>query len=77
MSAEQPPSRPDVGALLTKPEAANYLQVSLRTLARLIRDQEVDVVRIGGSVRFTTRALDDYADRNTQRARANQPRGRK
>lgn len=64
-------------ALLTKPEAARYLRVSLSTVNRLIRDEELDVVKLGGSVRITERALRDLADRRTTRAADNRPKGQR
>lgn len=62
--------------LLTKPQAAAWLNVSRATLDRLIAAHHLDVVRVGtgrGSVRITERALEDYLRRNTTRALANQP----
>lgn len=68
----------DPDALLTKDDAMAYLSVSLRTLNRLIKDRELDVVRVGprgGAVRFRRAALADYAHRHTDRATANARRG--
>lgn len=67
------PTNSDGARLLTKPEACQWLSVSLTTLNRLIRSHAIDVVRVGtgkGSVRISQRALDDYARRNTTRAGA-------
>lgn len=72
---ENAPADPD--ALLTKDDAMAYLSVSLRTLNRLIKAEEIDVVRVGprgGAVRFHRAALADYAHRHTVRAGANQGR---
>ena len=71
-----PNSENDAARLLTKPQACAYLAVSRATLDRLIASHDIDVVRVGtgrGSVRITTRALEDYTRRNTTRAAANQP----
>jgi len=62
---------PDTARLMTKPQAATWLNVSRATLDRLIAARAIDIVRVGtgrGSVRITERALEDYTRRHTQRA---------
>jgi hypothetical protein len=73
----------DDDALMTRDAAMAFLNVSERTLDRLITNREIDVVRINGrgkrpgAVRITRRALLDYLHRNTTRASANtSPRDR-
>jgi excisionase family DNA binding protein len=63
----------DLEALLTKDEAAAVLNVSRSTIDRMIRAQEIDVVRLGnrrGRVRITRRALLDHLNRREVRAAA-------
>lgn len=49
--------------LLTTREAADYLRISTRTLARLVAGKQVAVTRIGSAVRFRVEALDRFAAR--------------
>lgn len=51
----------------TKTSAASYLAVSRATLDRFVAAGELDIVRVGGQVRFTQEALDDYLTRHTIR----------
>lgn len=46
--------------LLTYAAAARFLAISERKLAELVRDRAIDVIRIGGSVRFSRRALEQF-----------------
>ena len=66
-----PLTEDDLDELLTRPQAAEYLRISVATLDRMIANREVDVTRIGsgrGRVRISRRALLDHANRNTIRA---------
>jgi excisionase family DNA binding protein len=45
--------------LLTKEQAAVYLQISSPTLDRLVKDEQIIPVRIGRNVRFKKEALDN------------------
>lgn len=51
--------------LLTIDDAAVCLSVSKSTVVRLIRDCEIDVTRIGRSVRISEDALNRYIDART------------
>ncbi len=53
--------------LLTKDEAADVLNCSTRTIARLQESREIEYVLIRGSVRFTKKALRDVINSNTIR----------
>lgn len=64
-------------AVFDREQAAAYLRIGPRSLDRAVAARDIDVVRIGRSVRFTQRACDDYLARHTERADANKPRGRK
>jgi excisionase family DNA binding protein len=46
---------------LTRDEAADYLRVSVATIARAIAQKRIAVVRIGRRVVFTFEALDAFA----------------
>jgi excisionase family DNA binding protein len=46
--------------ILTITEAAEYLKVSTRTLARLIRDKRVPAKKVGRQWRFSRVALESY-----------------
>lgn len=46
--------------LMTRHEAAQYLNISLRTLDEQIYQKEVQVVRIGRSVRLRKERLDEF-----------------
>jgi excisionase family DNA binding protein len=47
--------------LLSKKEAAELLSVSLRTLERLIRRRQIDVVQVGRRVLIPTKSLAAFA----------------
>ena len=54
------PTNPKKGApsrLLTAPELARFLGVSLSTIRRMTRDQQIPVVRVRGAVRFDRDAV--------------------
>lgn len=57
---------PPIG-LLTPEEAANYLNVSVRSLAkwRSTKEQLIEYIKIGSAVRYRLSSLDDYLARNT------------
>ena len=50
--------------LLKPKEAANFLNVSTRTLSRIIKRGDIAVVYVGCSLRLTMDDLLDYIDRN-------------
>ncbi len=49
--------------LYSKPDAAEQLSVSTKTLERLIRDGQIDSVKIGRSRLIPEVALDEYVER--------------
>lgn len=54
---------------LTRKQAAEHAQVTVRTLAKWIADGELDIIKIGGGfVRITPEALADLQWRRTRRA---------
>lgn len=53
--------------LLTPPEAAEALAMSERRLWELTQRGEIPCVRNGRSVRYRTRALEDWAERNERK----------
>jgi excisionase family DNA binding protein len=46
--------------LLSPRDVADQLQVSLRTVRRLIKSGKIKILRIRGSIRITPAALDAY-----------------
>ncbi|MCI2192547.1 MAG: helix-turn-helix domain-containing protein [Ancrocorticia sp.] len=48
--------------LFTTSEIAEYLQVSTSTVYRLIRDGALKGVRVGQSLRFTRKNIEDFLD---------------
>ena len=62
-----PPAAPQTASkptrLLTPPEAAAFLSISLRTLTRLVSAGDLPNVRIGGQRRFELELLLDYVAR--------------
>jgi len=66
-----PITEADLGDLLRREEAAEFLGVSRATVDRMIAAREIDVVRIGngrGQVRIPKRALLDHVNRNVTKA---------
>lgn len=57
------PSIPVV-ELLTTPEAAQLLAVSVPTMRRLQQRRAIPFIKVGGSVRFDKRDLVSYVERN-------------
>ena len=55
---------------LTIEEAAQYLRVSRRTMATLVRTKQVTFTRARGGLRFRLQWLNDYLDRRTVKAAA-------
>lgn len=51
--------------MLTLDEVGNLLSISRSTVLRLIENQELDVTRIGRSVRVSEDSLDRYVDAHT------------
>ena len=74
-----PMSIEDMQDSLTIEEFAKVIRQHRRTAERVIYDPEngIDYVRVGtgrGSIRIAKRSVNDYLNRNTHRAAANQPR---
>ena len=62
-----------VPKLLTEPEAAKALGVSVDTLRRLRKARKIGYTRVGGRVRYTEQHLADYIDReNVEPCRGNE-----
>lgn len=55
---------PNTKKLLTRPEAAEHLTVSLRVLDELASKRSIRVVKIGRSRRYTLQALEDFIQAN-------------
>ena len=53
-------SHPDISRLLTVAEVAHILQVSFRTVRRLIASGALKVIRVGRAIRISPEALHDY-----------------
>ncbi len=51
--------------LLTKAEAAEYLNTSVRHVTRLLQERRLPYVKLGGLVRIRRSALDEYIDSRT------------
>jgi excisionase family DNA binding protein len=62
---------------LTKAQVMERAQVSLRTVDRWIASGELDVIKIGATVRITPEALADLQWRRTHRAVENQGSSRR
>lgn len=58
------PDIKDLPPFLSRQQVAPYLGVSLSTVARIIRDGALPVVRVRGQVRISREALADYLRRN-------------
>jgi excisionase family DNA binding protein len=67
-NSDSDPAQP-AGKVHTKTSAASFLAVSRATLDRFISAGELDIVRVGGQVRITQAALDDYLLRHTIRGK--------
>lgn len=52
---------------LTRQQAADVAQVSLRTIAQWIADGELETVKVGRTVRITPQALNDLQARRSSR----------
>ena len=48
--------------LLTLPEAAELLQVSIRTLHRMIRKNDLPAFKVGGQWRFKQELIDEWLE---------------
>jgi excisionase family DNA binding protein len=46
--------------LLSPRDVADHLQVSLRTVRRLIKSKKITILRIGAAIRITPAALEAY-----------------
>lgn len=49
--------------LLTKREVADFLSISLRTVDRMIADQQITPIRIRGQVRFDPKEIQAIIER--------------
>jgi excisionase family DNA binding protein len=59
-------TRPKVGQLLTVQEAADFLNVSVRFVRRLIAEHRVAVVRLGRHVRLAKSDLEAFVTTSRQ-----------
>lgn len=62
---------------LTREQVARHAQVHLNTVKNWIANGELDVIRIGRTVRIAPEALADLQHRRTQRATENQVASRR
>jgi len=51
--------------LLKKPAVAEQLNVSVRTVDNLIKARAIEVVRVGGAVRFSPTAIEKFKKART------------
>ena len=58
------PDQPLPAPLLKPGKAAEILDISTRTLNRLVKRGDIAVVRVGGSLRFTLDDLAAFIERN-------------
>ena len=66
-----PVNKTDLDELLTPDQAADLLGISRATVYRMIRERQIEVVRVGtgrGRARITRRALVDGLDRRVVKA---------
>ncbi|MBV1699525.1 MAG: helix-turn-helix domain-containing protein [Hyphomicrobiales bacterium] len=49
-------------ALLTVPEVAEFLKVSVQSVRRLQQRRKIPFIKVGGCVRFTRNDIDLYLD---------------
>jgi excisionase family DNA binding protein len=56
-------------AILTSEQAAEYLQVSLRTIKKLMSDGQLAYIKVGRSTRLHRDDIDDYLARNRRKRR--------
>ena len=49
--------------MLTRQQAADYFGVSLSTIQRLIKAQELEAIKVGRSVRISDKAIKTFMDR--------------
>ncbi len=54
------PNEPDITRLLTVADVAFYLQVSIRTVRRLIATKELQAIHVGRAVRISQAVLNAY-----------------
>ena len=55
----------DVNSLLTIEEVVKMLRITRPTLYKIMNNNLIDVVRIGGRVLFTEKAVSEYIERCT------------
>lgn len=60
--------------LLTLAEAASLLHVSTRTLQRMIRDQDLPALKVGGQWRVRESKLTDWIERREGRSKPAAPK---
>lgn len=70
MTKNRTAARKTYDSLLTRKEAAEMLNISERTLHRLIAAREIPVVRINRMVRIRVTALEDLAEARESRGPA-------
>lgn len=63
---EPVPSKPEIPALLTKVEAAAYLNDTERMITRLVQEKKLGIVKIGRKVKIPRKELDDFIERNSR-----------
>lgn len=51
--------------ILRPDEAANFLRISRRSVYRLISSGELSAFKIGGSLRITSQALNNFIEKQT------------
>ena len=64
------PGQPFPDPLLKPGKTAEILDISTRTLSRLVKNGDIAVVRVGGSLRFTLDDLAAFIERNRNNARS-------
>lgn len=63
--------------LVSVAEAVTFLVLSRTTIGRLVREERIPVVRIGGRVLFRRQALEDFVKRNERPIRPKAGRRRR
>lgn len=58
-----------VNGLFTKKSLAEYLEVSIGTINNLIKNQEIEYIKLNTNVRFTKEAVEKYLEANKIRTK--------
>ena len=58
--------------LLTKKDVAKILKVALITVNRLLDKNKIEYIRVGGVIRVSNEALEDYLESRTVRKNPNE-----